>query len=165
MGLWLLLLMGFRIWALHDSVMILSNHLSNRGIHSNGWPFLHSPIEGLYMLLYLACNAPDIELVPGNVGHCWMSWDVSIHGYVAFYLHPCVFLGHLLYNTLSTDGVTAIAASNGGKSLWAHIEEMMDLQAIVKNTYCKDMICAKIITQPDVHSRFSIWEGLIWMKN
>ena len=27
------------------------------------------------------------------------------------------------------------------------------------------MICAKIITQPDAHPRFSIWEGLIWTKN
>ena len=41
----------------------------------------------------------------------------------------------------------------------------MDLRAIVKNTYCKDMICAKIIAQPDAHPRFGIQEGLIWTKN
>ena len=41
----------------------------------------------------------------------------------------------------------------------------MDLQAIVKNAYCKDTICMKIITQLDAHSRFGIWEGLIWTKN
>ena len=41
----------------------------------------------------------------------------------------------------------------------------MDLRAIIKNAYCKDMICAKIITQPDAYPRFGIWEGLIWMKN
>ena len=41
----------------------------------------------------------------------------------------------------------------------------MDLRAIVKNTYCKDTICAKIITQPDAYPRFSIREGLIWTKN
>ena len=68
-------------------------------------------------------------------------------------------------DTSLTDGVTAIAASNDGKSLWTHIEETMDLQAIVKNTYHKDMICAKIIAQPDAHPRFSIWEELIWTKN
>ena len=42
---------------------------------------------------------------------------------------------------------------------------MMDSQAIIKNTYCKDMICAKIIAQPDAHPRFGIQEGLIWTKN
>ena len=41
----------------------------------------------------------------------------------------------------------------------------MDLRAVVKNTYCKDMICVKIIAQPDAYPRFSIWEGLIWTKN
>ena len=41
----------------------------------------------------------------------------------------------------------------------------MNLRAIVKNAYCKDMIYAKIITQPDAHTRFGIWEGLIWTKN
>ena len=41
----------------------------------------------------------------------------------------------------------------------------MDLRTIVKNTYCKDMICAKIITQPDAYPRFGIWEGLIWTTN
>ena len=42
---------------------------------------------------------------------------------------------------------------------------MMDLRAVVKNAYCKDTICAKIITQPDAYPRFGIWEGLIWTKN
>ena len=42
---------------------------------------------------------------------------------------------------------------------------MMDLRAIVKNTYCKDMICAKTIAQPDAYPRFSIQAGLIWTKN
>ena len=51
------------------------------------------------------------------------------------------------------------------KSLQTHIEEMIDLQAIVKNTYHKDTIFAKIITKPDPHPRFGIWEGLIWTKN
>ena len=41
----------------------------------------------------------------------------------------------------------------------------MDLRAVVKNAYCKDMICAKIITQPDAYPRFGIREGLIWTKN
>ena len=41
----------------------------------------------------------------------------------------------------------------------------MDLRAIVKNTYHKDTICAKIIAQPDAHLRFGIQEGLIWTKN
>ena len=68
-------------------------------------------------------------------------------------------------DTSSTDDVTAIAASNDGKSLRTHVEETMDLRAIVKNTYHKDMICAKIITQPDAYPRFSIREGLIWTKN
>ena len=63
------------------------------------------------------------------------------------------------------DDVTAIAAGNDGRSLQTHMEEMMDLQTIVKNAYCKDTICAKIITQPDAHPRFGIWEGLIWTKN
>ena len=68
-------------------------------------------------------------------------------------------------DTSLTNVVTAIAASNDSKSLQTHVEEMMDLQAIVKNTYHKDMKCAKIITQPDAHPRFSIREGLIWTKN
>ena len=68
-------------------------------------------------------------------------------------------------DTSLTDDVTAIAAGNDSKSLQTYIEETMDLQAIVKNTYHKDTICAKIITQPDDHPRFSIWEGLIWTKN
>ena len=42
---------------------------------------------------------------------------------------------------------------------------MMDLRAVVKNTYRKDMICAKIIVQPDAYPRFGIQEGLIWTKN
>ena len=46
-----------------------------------------------------------------------------------------------------------------------HVEETMDLRAVVKNTYCKDMICAKIIAQPDAYPRFGIQEGLIWTKN
>ena len=32
-------------------------------------------------------------------------------------------------------------------------------------THHKDIICAKIITQLNAHSRFGIWEGLIWTKN
>ena len=68
-------------------------------------------------------------------------------------------------NTSPTDDVTAIAAGSDGKSLQTHIEEIMDLQAIIKNTYCKDMTCAKIIAQPDAYPRFSIQEGLIWTKN
>ena len=68
-------------------------------------------------------------------------------------------------DTSLADDVTAIAAGNDGKSLWTHIEETMDLRAIVKNAYHKDMICAKIIAQPDAHPRFGIWEGLIWTKN
>ena len=68
-------------------------------------------------------------------------------------------------DTLLTDDVAAIAASNDSKSLQTHIEEMMDLQAIIKNTYRKDTICAKIITQPDAQLRFSIQEGVIWTKN
>ena len=60
---------------------------------------------------------------------------------------------------------TTIAASNDSKSLQTHVEVMIDLQAIIKNTYCKDTICAKIIAQPDAHPRFSIQEGLIWTKN
>ena len=62
-------------------------------------------------------------------------------------------------DTSLIDDVTAIAAGNDSKSLWTHIEEMMDLRAIVKNTYHKDMICAKIITQPDAYPRFGIQEG------
>ena len=68
-------------------------------------------------------------------------------------------------DTSSADDVTAIAAGNDSKSLRTHIEETMDLRAVVKNVYRKDMICAKIIAQPDAHPRFSIWEGLIWTKN
>ena len=68
-------------------------------------------------------------------------------------------------DTSSVNDVTAIAAGNDSKSLHTHIEETMDLRAIVKNAYCKDMICVKIIMQPDAYPRFSIWEGLIWMKN
>ena len=61
--------------------------------------------------------------------------------------------------------VTTIAAGNDGKSLRTHVEEMMDLRAVVKNTYHKDTICAKIFTQPDAYPRFSIQEGLIWTEN
>ena len=68
-------------------------------------------------------------------------------------------------NTSSADDITAIAAGNDNKSLWTHVEEMMDLWAIIKNAYCKDMICAKIIIHQDAHPRFSLQEGLIWMKN
>ena len=68
-------------------------------------------------------------------------------------------------NTTSADDVTAIAAGNDGKSLQTHVEETMDLWAIIKNAYHKDMISARIVTQLDAHPRFSIWEGLIWMKN
>ena len=41
----------------------------------------------------------------------------------------------------------------------------MDLRAIVKNAYHKDMICAKTIAQPDAYPMFGIREGLIWTKN
>ena len=41
----------------------------------------------------------------------------------------------------------------------------MDLRAVIKNAYCKDTICAKIIAQPDAYPRFSIREGLIWTTN
>ena len=41
----------------------------------------------------------------------------------------------------------------------------MDLRAVIKNAYRKDMICTKIITQPDAYPRFGIQEGLIWTKN
>ena len=68
-------------------------------------------------------------------------------------------------DTSLTNDVTTIAAGNDGKSLQTHVEETMDLRAIVKNAYRKDMICAKIITQPDAYPRFGIWEGLIWTKN
>ena len=36
-------------------------------------------------------------------------------------------------DTSFIDNVTAIAAGNDGKSLWTHIEETMDLRAVVKN--------------------------------
>ena len=68
-------------------------------------------------------------------------------------------------DTSSTADVTAIAAGNDSKSLQTHVEEMMDLRAIIKNSYHKDTICAKIIAQPDAHPRFGIWEGLTWTKN
>ena len=68
-------------------------------------------------------------------------------------------------DTSSADDVTTIAAGNDSKSLRTHVEETMDLRAIVKNAYRKDMICAKIIAQPDAYPRFGIWEGLIWTKN
>ena len=68
-------------------------------------------------------------------------------------------------DTSSIDDITAIAAGNDGKSLRTHIEETMDLRAIVKNAYHKDMICVKIIAQPDAYPRFGIREGLIWTKN
>ena len=44
-------------------------------------------------------------------------------------------------NTSSADDVTTIAAGNDGKPLSSYMEETMDLQAITKNAYCKDMIC------------------------
>ena len=68
-------------------------------------------------------------------------------------------------DTSSVDNVTTIAAGNDSKSLQTHVEETMDLRAVVKNAYCKDTICAKIIVQPDAYPRFSIQEGLIWTKN
>ena len=48
-------------------------------------------------------------------------------------------------DTPSTDDVTTIAAGNDRKSLRTHVEEMINLRAIVKNAYRKDTICAKII--------------------
>ena len=54
-------------------------------------------------------------------------------------------------DTSAIDDVTAIAAGNDGKSLRTHVEKMMDLRAVIKNPYCKDMICAKIIAQPDAY--------------
>ena len=68
-------------------------------------------------------------------------------------------------DTSSANDVTAIAAGNDGKTLQTHVEETMDLRAIVKNAYCKDTIRAKIIAQPDAYPRFGIQEGLIWTKN
>ena len=59
-------------------------------------------------------------------------------------------------DTSSTDDVTAIAAGNDSKFLQTHIEEMMDLRAVIKNAYHKDMICVKIIMQPDAYPRFGI---------
>ena len=44
-------------------------------------------------------------------------------------------------DTSSIDDVTAIAAGDDSKSLQTHIEETMDLRAIVKNAYHKDTIC------------------------
>ena len=67
-------------------------------------------------------------------------------------------------NTSSIDDITAIAAGNDGKSLQTHVEEMMDLRAVIKNAYHKDTICVKIIVQSDAYPRFGIWEGLIWTK-
>ena len=47
---------------------MLSKHFSNRGIHSNGRPFLTQPDSGVvYALIYLAYNVPDTAPVPGNV--------------------------------------------------------------------------------------------------
>ena len=43
-------------------------------------------------------------------------------------------------NTSSADDITTIAAGNDGKSLWTYMEETMNLQAIIKNTYHKDTI-------------------------
>ena len=68
-------------------------------------------------------------------------------------------------DTSSTDDVTTIAAGNDSKFLQTHIEETMDLRAVVKNAYHKDTICAKIITQPEAYPSFGIREGLIWTKN
>ena len=48
-------------------------------------------------------------------------------------------------DTSSIDDIIAIAAGNDGKSLQTHVEETMDLRAVIKNPYHKDMICAKII--------------------
>ena len=67
--------------------------------------------------------------------------------------------------TLSTDDVTTIATGNDGESLRTHVEETMDLRAIIKNAYRKDTICEKIIVQPGAYQRFGIQEGLIWTKN
>ena len=48
-------------------------------------------------------------------------------------------------DTSPVDDITAIAAGNDSKFLWTHVEEMMDLRAVVKKAYRKDTICAKII--------------------
>ena len=64
-------------------------------------------------------------------------------------------------DTSSIDDVTTIAAGNDGKSLWTHVEETMDLRAVIKNAYHKDTICVETIMQPDAYPRFGIWEGLI----
>ena len=62
-------------------------------------------------------------------------------------------------DTSSVNDVTAIAAGNDGKSLQTHVEETMDLRAIVNNAYHIDMICAKIIAQPDAYPRLASGKG------
>ena len=88
-------------WRLEPCMLVFwcsqNTCLTRASIQMDGH-FLHNPILGLCMHLYLACNGPGIALVPGSIGHRWMSWDVSIHGCIAFYWHPHVFLGHLLYD-------------------------------------------------------------------
>ena len=44
-------------------------------------------------------------------------------------------------NTSLMDDVTAIAAGNDSRSLQTHMEEMMDLQAIIKNTSQRYNMC------------------------
>ena len=96
---------------------------------------------------------PDGELLPTN---CYMELHAAAtrpSKHLAKRQESCHIKAKILNasdkkslpseDTSSTADVTAIGASNDGKSLQTHVVEMMDLLAIIKNAYQKDMICAK----------------------
>ena len=77
--------------------------------------------------------------------HCsWLSYTIAMIG--EYVTNCCLYSAHKLCRTTWHSGLlaqleqqllwefVAFHTSNDSKSLWTHVEEMMDLWAIVKNT-------------------------------
>ena len=56
----------------------------------------------------------------------------------------------------SDDAPLAFESGMDGQSLRTHIERDFDLAQIVRRSYCKDPLFAKVMVHPEAHPRFRI---------
>ena len=70
-----------------------------------------------------------------------------------------------LPSKLSNDAPLVFESGTDGQSLHMHVEQEFDLMQIVRRSYRKDPLFAKILAHPEAHPRFGVQDQLIWMKS
>ena len=66
---------------------------------------------------------------------------------------------------LSDEAPLTFKSGVDGQSLHMHVEREFDPTQIVRKSYHKDPLFAKVLAHPEAHPHFGIQDQLIWMKS